>query len=184
MSLPITIQPGELWDERNERFVTIDKPVDLVLEHSLVSISKWESRWKKAFLSNNKKTDEEKLDYIRCMTLTQKVNPDVYYLLDKETVEKINKYIDDPMTATTFSDGATAQNTYKKEVITSEVVYYLMFANNIPVEFQKWHLNRLLTLIKVCSIKNAPPKKMSKKDTAAYYSSLNKARRAKHHSKG
>ena len=184
MSLKIIVQPKELWNEKTEQFVTIDKPVELTLEHSLISISKWEAKWEKAFLSNAPKTDEEKIDYIRCMTLTQNVNPNVYYMLDKKALDEIEKYTNAPMTATVFSDMKTASNSYKKEVFTSEIIYYLMFANNIPVEFQKWHLNRLLTLIKVCSIKNSPPKKMSKKDTASYYASLNKARRAKHHSKG
>lgn len=184
MPLPITIQPNDLWDEANCRFITVDKPVKIVLEHSLVSISKWEARWKKAYLSKEEKTVEEKLDYIRCMTLTQNVNPEVYYLLDDKNLSEINTYIEDPMTATTFNDALTATNTYKNKIVTSEEIYYLMFMNNIPPDFAKWHLNRLLTLLKVFSIKNAPPKKMSKRDTMASYSELNKARRAKYHTKG
>jgi len=184
MPLRITIQPRDLWDERSGKFITLEKPVELSLEHSLVSISKWEAKWKKPFLSNEPKTEEEKLDYIKFMTLTQNVRDDVYYMLDTETVKRIDEYTNDAMTATTFSDNKQAQTTYRNEVITSEVIYYMMFANNIPVEFQKWHLNRLLALIKVCSIKNSPPKKMSKRETAASYAALNKARRAKHHTKG
>lgn len=184
MSLKITVQPKELWDEEKEQFISLEKATDLVLEHSLVSISKWEAKWKKPYLTNDKKSTEEILDYIRCMTITQNVDPNVYYALSADNLEAIREYIEDDMTATTFSDGATAQKTYKREVITSEVIYYIMTANNIPVEFQKWHLNRLLVLLKVCGIKNAPPKKMSKRDTVSHYAALNKARRAKHNSRG
>lgn len=184
MSLKITIQPNELWDESNQRFITIDKPVVLSLEHSLVSISKWEAKWKKAYLSKIPKTLEEKLDYIRCMTLTQNVDPKVYYLLDEKTVKEINDYIEDPMTATTFNDRNSATETYKNRIVTSEELYYLMFVNNIPVDFQKWHLNRLLTLLKVFSVKNAPPKKMSKENLMKSYADINRANRAKFHTKG
>ena len=154
------------------------------MEHSLVSLSKWESRWHKPFLSskNKTKTQEEILDYIRCMTLTQNVDPNVYYNLSRENCEKIQAYIDDPMTATTFNEINKPKT--NSEIITSELIYYWMIAYNVPVEFEKWHLNRLLTLIKVCSIKNAPPKKMSKREIMNRNAALNASRRKAHNSKG
>lgn len=179
--LYIEVPPGEFWDESNQCF--IDFPGQkLQLEHSLVSISKWEAKWKKPFLSESPKTEEETLDYVRCMTLTQNVKPETYYCLSAKNVSLINKYIDDPMTATTFSN--VEDKRHKKEIITSEVIYYWMIANKIPMECQKWHLNRLLTLIQVCSLKSQPPKKMSKAATAKQYSALNAARRKKYNTKG
>lgn len=179
--LSIEVPGGEFWDEKNQVF--IDFPGQkLQLEHSLVSISKWESKWRKPFLSSNDKTAEETLDYIRCMTLTQNPRPETYYCLTRENVDEINHYIESPMTATTFSEEKASRK--NREIITSEVIYYWMIANNIPLECQKWHLNRLLTLIKVCSIKSQPPKKMSKAQTARQYAALNAARRKKHNTKG
>lgn len=184
MPKKIVIQPKELWDEIEERFISIDKPITIVLEHSLVSISKWEAKWKKPYLTPNKKTDEELLDYIKCMTITQNVDDRVFHLLSDENIKEISSYIEDDMTATTFPDNKTAQQTYRREVITSEVVYYMMVANNLPVEFQKWHLNRLLTLLKVCSIKNTPPQKLNKRDLVSKYASMNAANKARFHTKG
>jgi hypothetical protein len=154
----------------------------LQLEHSLVSLSKWESKWNKPFLSKDFKTHEETLDYIKCMTINQNIDPDVYNGLTSEHITMINNYIESPMTATTFSD--SKQNKSNREIITSELIYYWMIALNIPFECQKWHLNRLLTLIRVCNIKNAPPKKMSKRATASQYAALNAARRKQMNTKG
>lgn len=185
MSLTILIPANEdAWDEARQKFVSI-KETKLVLEHSLVSLSKWESKWKVPFLADNRKmTNEELIDYIRCMTINaNNVDPNVYRFLTNNDIKRINDYINDPMTATTFTNRDPQQNS-KKEVLTSEVIYYLMTANNIPVEFQKWHLNRLLTLLKVCAIKNAPPKNMSKRDTISNYAAMNAARKAKYHTKG
>ena len=176
--LQITIPPVEKWDELRNEFVQT-KGQTLQLEHSLVSLSKWESKWKKIFLSNQEKTYEETLDYVKCMTLTQNVDPDVYNNLTKENIDAINAYIDDKMTATYFPNekrGAKSSN----ELVSSELIYYWMIALNIPFECQKWHLNRLLTLIKVCNIKNQPPKKMSKRDTLRNYAAINAARRKRH----
>ena len=154
--LQITIDPPELWDEEKQEFIII-KGQTLQLEHSLVSISKWESKWHKPFLSKNEKTPEETIHYIKCMTLTQNVNPDLYNYLSQDNFKEINDYIDNPMTATTFSKKSPGKP--NREQITSELIYYWMIALNIPVEFQKWHLNRLLTLVEVCNVKKAPPKK-------------------------
>ena len=179
--LEIVIPETEQWDEVNQEFITSNRQI-LRLEHSLVSLSKWESKWKKPFLSNKEKTYEETIDYIKCMTLTQNVNDTVYNLLDKDNIEKINKYIGDPMTATTFKEDPNKKG--GREIITSELIYYWMISLNIPFEGQKWHLNRLLTLIKVCGIKNQPPKKMSKKDVMSRNAALNAARRKQMNSRG
>ena len=179
--LEIIIPETEQWDEVNQEFITSNRQI-LRLEHSLVSLSKWESKWKKPFLSNKEKTYEETIDYIKCMTLTQNVNDTVYNLLDKDNIEKINKYIGDPMTATTFKEDQNKKG--GREIITSELIYYWMISLNIPFECQKWHLNRLLTLIKVCGIKNQPPKKMSKKDVMSRNAALNAARRKQMNSRG
>lgn len=179
--LRITIPSIELWDESKQEFVTA-KAQTLQLEHSLVSISKWESKWQKAFLSKSEKTVEQTIDYIKCMTITQNVDPYVYYRLTNENIEQVNRYISAPMTATYFrEDGRTAPS---RETITSELIYSWMIAFNIPFECQKWHLNRLLTLIKVCSIKNQPPKKRSKREIMAQNAALNAARRKQLNTKG
>ena len=179
--LQITIPEMELWDERTNKFVN-RKAVTLQMEHSLVSISKWESKWNKAFLGKEEKTDEEVLDYMKCMTITQNVDPDTYNYLTRSNIEEINAYIAAPMTATTFAEEKNGKNS--RETVTSELIYYWMIALNIPVEFQKWHLNRLLTLIRVCNIKNQPAKKRSKRETASQYASLNAARRKQLNSRG
>lgn len=179
--LQITIPPGEMWDEIHNEFVST-KGQTLTLEHSLVSLSKWESKWHKPFLSKEPKTVEETIDYIKCMTLTQNVKPEVYDHLSKENIEEINAYIDDPKTATTFSkDRKSARS---REIITSELIYYWMIALNIPFECQKWHLNRLLTLIRVCEVKNTPGKKMSQREVLNQYAAINAANRKRFNTKG
>lgn len=180
--LRITIPAIELWDERKEEFVTVGKEQTLQLEHSLVSLSKWESKWCKAFISKENKTNEQTIDYIKCMTITQNVDPDVYKRLTNSHIEMIEEYINAPMTATVFNNNHTKGG--NREQITSELIYYWMISLNIPMECQKWHLNKLLTLIRVCNIKNTPPKKMSKREVASQYASLNAARRNKMNSKG
>lgn len=172
--LQIVIPAKEYWDERKQEFVDI-KEQTLQLEHSLVSLQKWESKWHKPFLSKEVKTYEETIDYIRCMTLTQNVKPEIYYGLTKDNLDAINKYIEDPMTATTFTDDK--KNKPNRDIITAELIYYWMIALEIPSEYKKWHLNSLLTLIRVCNIKNQPSKKMSKKDIMSRNAALNAARR-------
>lgn len=173
LQIDIPLTP-ELWDDTAQEFI-LPEIQTIQLEHSLVSLSKWESKWCKPFLSSQEKTDEETLDYIKCMTLTPNVYPDVYNCLTAENVEQINQYIYAPMTATTFSEDKRSK--INREVITAELVYYWMIALNIPFECQNWHLNRLLTLVRVCSIKNQPPKKMSKRDIMSRNAALNEARR-------
>ena len=179
--LRITIPAEEFWDEVNEEFI-YTKEQTLQLEHSLVSLSKWESKWCKAFLTKQEKTFEETLDYIKCMTITQNVDPEVYNYLTNKNIEEINNYINAPMTATYFSDDKTVKPS--REQITAELIYYWMIALNIPFECQKWHLNRLLTLIKVCNIKNQPPKKRSRKEIMSRNAALNAARRKRLNTKG
>lgn len=179
--LKITIPAAEFWDEIREEFI-YKKEQTLQLEHSLVSLSKWESTWNKAFLGKQAKTDEEILDYVRCMTLTQNIDPEVYLRLSSKNFEQINSYIEAPMTATCFSDNKQTKGS--RETITAELIYYWMISYNIPVEFQKWHLNRLLTLIRVCNVKNAPPKKHSRRELLKRNAELNAARRKRLGSKG
>lgn len=179
LHLKIPLGP-ELWDPVTEEFIEPKVQV-LCLEHSLVSLAKWESKWGKVFLSKQEKTYEESVDYIRCMTLTQNVNPEVYNHLTNNHIRQINEYIEAPMTATTFSDKGGKKS---REVVTAEIIYYWMVALNIPFECQKWHLNRLLTLIKVCNVKNSPKKKRSVIDTMQQHMALNEARRKALNSKG
>lgn len=179
--LTIVIPESENYDPVKNEFITIKKQT-LVLEHSLISLSKWESKWHKPYLSKDNKTEEELLDYIRCMTISTAVDPRVYLVLSPDNLKAIFDYIGDPMTATTIKK---SKNSPSKEIITSEIIYYWMVALNIPFEpCQKWHLNKLLTFIEVCSIKNQPPKKMSKSDIYRRNSSLNAARRSKYGTRG
>lgn len=179
--LRITIPKSELYDERKNEFIDVDETT-ICLEHSLVSISKWESKYNKPFLSNEAKTLQETIDYIKCMTITQNVNPRVYDNLTKENIEKINEYIEAPMTATTFYE--YKKTIPRKETITSELVYYWMISCNIPMECQRWHFNRLLTLIRVFNVKNDTGKKMSSREINSRNSALNAARRKKLHTRG
>lgn len=178
--LLITIPAREMFDDRTQTFLT-EKAQTLKLEHSLVSLSKWESKWCKAFLSKEEKTNEETLDYIRCMTITRDVDPSVYKRLSRANIDEIQAYISAPMTATTFREDIKKGSS---EIATAELIYYWMISLNIPMECQKWHLNKLLTLIRVCNIKNTPPKKMNKRDVINNYAALNAARRKQTNSKG
>lgn len=178
--LTINIPDREWFNDATQEFITV-KGTTLQLEHSLVSLSKWEAKWNIPFLSKDEKTLEQTLDYIRCMTITQNVNPMVYEQLSEENIKQINKYINSSMTATTFSN---LNNNPSREIITSELIYYWMISLNVPMECQKWHLNRLLTLIRVCNAKNAPAKKMSARDIMSRNSALNAARRKKYNTKG
>lgn len=171
--LVITVPATEYYDWQNNEFVYF-KEQTLKMEHSLVSVSKWESKWHKSFLSTDNKTPAEMLDYFRCMTVNENVDPHVYERLSQENQKEISDYINANMTATTFSDKPGPKS---REIITAELIYYWMISLGIPFECQKWHLNRLLTLVKVCSIKNTPPKKMSKGEIMRQNSRLNASRR-------
>lgn len=187
--LEIDVAESEAWDNDREEFVLIPGG-HLCLEHSLISLSKWESKHEKPFLVDDPpKTSAELLDYIRCMTVNKGVKPETYLGLTQSDYEKINKYISAPMTATTFNDSrkqkgkTVSYGRRRQHIVTSEELYYDMIAFQIPFECEKWHINRLLTLIRICSIKSEPDK-MKGKDLAKHNRSLNAARRAQHHTKG
>lgn len=181
--LQLKIQGGELFDEKTNKFVSV-KPQTLQLEHSLVSISKWEAKWKKPFMRPDPMTVEETVDYIRYMTVSpQNVNPDVYRFITEENVKQVMDYIHNPMTATTISSRPGQRR--QQQIITSEVVYYYMTAYQIPFDpCQKWHFNRLMTLIRVCDEKQQKPKKMSKSEIMNRNRQRNAARKAKTGTRG
>ena len=171
--LKIDVPAVELYDPVSETFTNYEGG-KLELEHSLVAISKWESKWGKPFLSKGDKTVDEIYDYILCMDINDSdIDLAVIKLLPQSTIDKITKYIESPMTATTIKQ---PNSKISREIVTSELIYYWMISCNIPFECQYWHINRLLTLINVCGIKNAPPKKMSRRDILARNRELNKAR--------
>ena len=184
--LRITIPAAvvEEFNEETNEFVhrIVSKEQTLQLEHSLVSLSKGESKWCKPFLVKQEKTTEEIIDYVKCMTLTQNVDPAVYEHLTNENLADIMNYIDAPMTATTFPNNGDGKKS--NELITSELIYYWMIALNIPFECQKWHLNRLITLVRVCNVKNQPPKKMSKREIMSRNRALNEARKKQLNTRG
>lgn len=187
--LEIVLPEFEVWNNEKEEFIASkgSNGKILQLEHSLISIKKWESKWHKPFLGKEDKTYEELCDYVRCMTLNHGIPDSCYTMIEPNTLSKIVDYIQDPMTATWFSkepDSNGAPRMSHQEVITAEIIYYWMIALNVPSEYQKWHLNQLLTLIKVLNIKNTPPKKMSKRDLLKQHAAINAARRAKYNSKG
>lgn len=184
--LTLHINKKEIFNEKTQEFEYIT-PCSICLEHSLVSISKWEAKWHKSFLNTENKTNEELIDYVKCMTTSQHIDSKIYSTLSIDDIKKINLYIGNPMSATTFNDkrpeGAAPK---KKDIITSELIYYWLVAYQIPFECQKWHLNRLLTLIKICSIKNTTGKedKMSKRSILSSNKALNAARRQSYNTKG
>lgn len=173
--LKLTVKFNEVYDEASERFIKME-PIDLELEHSLVSISKWESKFEKAFLGKQEKTNEETLWYVHMMLLTPDVPLEVLTHLTSEQFIQINNYISAKMTATWFAEGEDQPRS--RDVITSELLYYYMFSLSIPIECENWHLNRLLTLIKVFNKKNEKPKPMNSAEILARQRSLNAQRRA------
>lgn len=180
--LKITIPKTEIYDPVKNEFCYV-KDHTISLEHSLVSISKWESKWHKPYFLKERKTYEETIDYLRCMTLTQNVDPKVYYCIPETELVRINAYIEDPMTATWFSDEKELKGKGGR-IITSELLYFWMTAYNIPFECQKWHINRLITLIRVCNEETKPKKKMNQNQILARNAKLNKKRRAALRTKG
>lgn len=178
--IQLVIPNSESYDDGKSEFINI-KGQTIQVEHSLVSVSKWESKWNKPFLGKKEKTIEETIDYIRCMTITQNVRDEVYNNITNENLITISEYIAATMSATWFNE---TKEEPSREVITSELIYYWMITYNIPSEYQKWHLNRLLTLIRVCSKKNTPAKKMSKSEMMNRNRELNKQRQQQYNTKG
>lgn len=176
----------EMWDYEKQEFIIrkATKERTIQLEHSLVALHKWESKWCKPFLTDKPMTEEESIDYIKCMTITQNVPPEVYDNIPNSVIEQVSDYIAKPMTATWFSDNDKKGRGGKKKIITSEVIYHWMIALNIPVKFEKWHLNSLLTLIRVCDEENKPPNKRSKRSILDEYAALNAARKQKLNTRG
>lgn len=179
--LTIVVAGKELWDEQSEEFTTIGDTV-LELEHSLVSLSKWESKFEKPFLGVGEKTDQEVIAYVEAMFLTPDFPPEVLSKLSQKNIDDVNTYINAPMTATWFVDESS--NPKSTEVITSELIYYWMIAFTIPFECQFWHLNRLFTLIRVCNVKNSKPKRMTRAEVAERQRRLNEQRKAKFKTEG
>ena len=173
--LELPIKGREMFDEDTFEFKQF-KDTTLKLEHSLVSVSKWEEEYKKPFLTEQSKTREETLFYIKCMTINNNVDKEIYNLITDEDILKVNDYIAEQRTATWFNEIGNERN-ISGEQITSELIYYWMLVYKIPQEYQKWHLSRLMTLIKICNIKNSPSKKMSENETLQMYKELNKQRR-------
>lgn len=179
--LEITTKENEFYQPSTNKFIQIPA-CTLTLEHSLISLSKWESKWQVPYFDDTKKTPEQDLDYIRCMVIGNVKNEHVFEALSVDDILRIQKYIASPMTATTFQK--KNRNRPKKEIMTAEVIYAHMFAHSIPIECQKWHLNRLLTLLKVCDLQNSPKEKMTKKQTAMWNAEQNAARKAKYNTRG
>lgn len=178
--LTIVIPGKELFNEVTNEFEN-EPGFEIDLEHSLVSLSKWESHWEKPFLSPNEKTEEETIWYVRAMILTENLPEPMFQTLIREYLESVNDYISARMTATWFNDPSTIKNS---EVFTAEIIYYWMVSLNIPFECQNWHLSRLLTLIRVCGQKNAPPKKMTRAEMAKQRNELNERRKAQLNTRG
>lgn len=179
--LTIIIGATDVYNEESESFAARGG-VELQLEHSLVSVSKWESIHEKPFLGASSKTGEEVLSYINCMILTPNSPEEILAQLSQENIKQINAYIDRKMTATWFSEQPGAPKT--REVITSELIYYWMTVFNIPFECETWHINRLFTLIRICNIKQAKPKKMGRAEMAQRNRELNAQRKAQLGTKG
>jgi hypothetical protein len=180
--LNIIVLGTEHFNEQTETFETVGD-VELQLEHSLVSLSKWESRFKKPFLSNDAKSADEIFYYIQAMILFPVYAPiDIVYRLSQANLNEINEYIESEQSATTF--GIMPERKGRGEVITSELIYYWMVAFNIPFECEFWHLNRLFSLVRICNIKNSKPKKLSRHEIASRNRELNAARRSQYNTAG
>lgn len=184
MPITVTVPAGsEAYDNELNEFITVDSDIKFTLEHSLISLQLWEQKWHIPFLDKRiSRTNEQLIDYLRCMTLTKNVDPRAYYMLPASEIKRIKKYIEDPMTATTLTMDSKRRTA--TEIKTAEVIYSDMIFLGIPFECRKWHLNSLLMLIGVCAEKQKPEKKMSRSDIYAQNRALNRARRKAMHSKG
>lgn len=191
--LSIVVPGGKRsYDAKRNLFYHVDKDTTIELEHSLISLQKWESKWHKPFLETKDKTYEETIDYIRCMCLSKNIKEDVFYCIPEKEMNKISEYIEDPMTATWFSEHPGSSGLSgpprRKQLITAEIIYYWMISNNIPSEYRKWHLNQLLTLIRVFNVKNSEmvnrKQKRSRNAILRDYKAINEANKKKFNTKG
>lgn len=180
MPISIYVQGTELWDSNSQMFCS-SKPQTLILEHSLISISKWESKYHKMFLETKDKTGVELLDYIKCMTINGNVPDMTYYALSEKNLRDILDYMDDSMTASSVFDPPRKS---RSEPVSSELIYYWMIQYGIPFECEKWHINRLLMLIKICTRKNASMTKADKAAMDQRRAAINAQRKAKMKSRG
>lgn len=179
--LKLIVSGTEYFNEETEEFESVGD-FELELEHSLISLSKWESKYQKPFLSNLEKSPEEILYYIKAMILTPIYPNDLFEKFSTENFAQINNYIESRESATTFGD--MPDRRIRGEVITSELIYYWMVAFNIPFECERWHLNRLFSLIRICNLKNSKQKKMSRSEMAARNRELNAKRREQYGTRG
>lgn len=183
--LEITIPKREVFDTETQMFYHTDRDTTIQLEHSLISLQKWESKWHVPFLSTADKTTAQTIDYVRCMCLTQNVKPDVFYCIPPCSMDEISAYINNPMTATTIREPKSAPGAInKRTVITAEIIYYWMIEAGIPTEYRKWHLNQLMTLIRVINIKRTPPKKKKGREVLNEHRLINEANKMKYHTAG
>lgn len=176
--LVITVNGEELYDERIQEFVSTEDVV-LRLEHSLVSLSKWESKFCKPFLGPEKKSREEVLEYIKAMVVGEDIPDEVFSRLGHKNIEKINEYISAENSATTFVETPQQKARGRSEIITAELIYFWMISYTVPMECENWHLNRLFALLKVCNIKNSKEKPMSAHEVAKRNRDINAQRREK-----
>lgn len=179
--LKLVLPETEYYDETQNLFVT-QEPKTLVLEHSLRSVARWESKWNVAFLSDKEKTREQTLDYITCMSVNKNIPDSLLQRIGNKELQTVSDYINAKMTATTITRRGTKRPT--SEIVTAEIIYWWMIQYGIPPEYEKWHLNRLLMLIEVCNLKSGPQKKMGRQEQMAQQRALNKARQAKYKTKG
>lgn len=175
--LTIIIKPSELWDEINECFIQFKDTVTLELEHSLVSVSKWESKFRKPFLSSTEKTQEEIAGYFEAMVISDNIPEKLAFRWSDENLDEINQYMSSEQSATTFSETAEQRSAGRSEIVTSELIYFWMVSYQIPLECENWHLNRLFALLRICNIKNTPPKKRSASEIARERREINARRK-------
>lgn len=183
MPIVITVPKCEYFDEENEKFIEVSNEMTLVMEHNLVAISRWESKFHKPYLTKEDKTNEEAAYYLECMTITKNVPSYIFRCLSKSELQKIRDYIDDPMTGTKIRE-SPYKKPGKEEILSAELLYYYMFKLGIPKECENWHLNRLLTLMRIYGIKEEKPDKMSRAEMIARNKAINARNRAKYHTKG